>query len=286
MKVILHFTIMFEIICLSLNAQTSSPLLTTSYRLTEASEFSAISDTIIFTPFMDGTIIATQYLNKGVVCSGFNGSMAPIVVDYDIFSIPYGKCLRSDNWYNPLRINFVDSLNPSQYQLAKSIEFDNVIDSAILHNGEVDYMNINVYDSMNVLIYHYMSSSPERVVLNFGAPYAAYITIDDSANSAFVIDNILVDFENQTSVNELSSNNFNIYPNPFSSSTTLYTDTFITSATLTVYNSFLQKVKQIKNISGQTIVLDRDNLPNGLYFLQLTQESKTIAVDKIVITDR
>jgi len=48
---------------------------------------------------------------------------------------------------------------------------------------------------------------------------------------------------------------FLLYPNPFSSSTTLRTDIFLKNATLTVYNSYGQTVKQIKNISGQTVTL-------------------------------
>ena len=77
-----------------------------------------------------------------------------------------------------------------------------------------------------------------------------------------------------------------VCPNPFSTYTTLETDKIFKDATLTVYNSFGQCVKQIKNISGQTITLHRDNLPSGQYFIQLTQDSKVVAVNKLIITDR
>ncbi len=77
----------------------------------------------------------------------------------------------------------------------------------------------------------------------------------------------------------------NIYPNPFSTQTTLRTDGLLKNATLTVYNSFGQTVKQIKNISGQTVTLFRDNFPSGLYFLRVTEENK-IYTDKLVITDK
>lgn len=74
-------------------------------------------------------------------------------------------------------------------------------------------------------------------------------------------------------------------PNPFSLETTLKTNDNLINATLTVYNSLGQQVKQIRNISGQTITLHRDNLPSGLYLLRLTQDNKTFATDKIVITE-
>ena len=76
-----------------------------------------------------------------------------------------------------------------------------------------------------------------------------------------------------------------IYPNPFSSQTTLQTDKTFKDATLTVYSLYGQSVKQINNLSGQTIILNRDNLPSGLYFVRLTEENKIITVDKLVIKD-
>ena len=89
------------------------------------------------------------------------------------------------------------------------------------------------------------------------------------------------------SINEVAENNLkcSVYPNPFSTETTLEIDKTFKDAILTVYNSFGQNVKLIKNISGQTMTLHRDNLPGGLYFIQLVQDNKTFATDKIIIID-
>jgi hypothetical protein len=76
-----------------------------------------------------------------------------------------------------------------------------------------------------------------------------------------------------------------VYPNPFSSQTTLHTSKMFKNATLTVYNSIGLEIKQIKNIYGQTITLHRDNLPSGLYFIRLTQDNKVIATDKLIVTE-
>ena len=76
-----------------------------------------------------------------------------------------------------------------------------------------------------------------------------------------------------------------IYPNPLCSKTTLQTNKILKDATLTMYNFHGQQVKQITNISGQTIILNRDNLSSGLYFIRLTQDNKVIKSDKLVITD-
>ncbi|HEY5122755.1 MAG TPA: T9SS type A sorting domain-containing protein [Ignavibacteria bacterium] len=91
---------------------------------------------------------------------------------------------------------------------------------------------------------------------------------------------------NITGVNELSNEEtISVYPNPFFSETTLQSDKIFKDATLAVYNSCGQQVKQIKNISGRTIILHRDNLPSGLYFIRLTQDNKKITTYKLVITD-
>lgn len=87
-------------------------------------------------------------------------------------------------------------------------------------------------------------------------------------------------------INEnILENNYSISPNPFSSSTIFQTDKVFKDLSLTLYNSFGLQVKQIKNNSGQTITLHRDNLPSGLYFIRLTQDNKTSTTNKLIITD-
>ena len=89
------------------------------------------------------------------------------------------------------------------------------------------------------------------------------------------------------SVNEVNrQTNIQISPNPFSTQTTLQAAAPLQNASLTTYNSVGQLVKRADNLSGQTIVFHRDNLPSGLYFVRLTEENKIIAVDKLVVTDK
>jgi hypothetical protein len=82
-----------------------------------------------------------------------------------------------------------------------------------------------------------------------------------------------------------NNHNFVIYPNPFSTQTTLQTDKIFKDATLTIYNSFGNVVKQLKNISGQTVNLQRENLPSGLYFLRLAEGNDFFSEGKLLITD-
>lgn len=85
--------------------------------------------------------------------------------------------------------------------------------------------------------------------------------------------------------NENLNKNILVFPNPFISSTSIQTMSNLKNATLTIYNSYGKALKQMKNISGKTISLSRDNLPCGFHFIRITEENKIIAVEKLIITD-
>ncbi len=88
-----------------------------------------------------------------------------------------------------------------------------------------------------------------------------------------------------TGLNEQKYIHPTIYPNPFSTQTILRAGNIFKNVTVTVYNFYGQIVKQMNNISGQEIILHRDNLPSGVYFIQLTQENKEIITKKLIVTD-
>lgn len=74
-----------------------------------------------------------------------------------------------------------------------------------------------------------------------------------------------------------------VSPNPFSSQTTFRTNRLFENATLTVYNSFGQTVKQINNIEGPAVTLLRERLPEGMYFVGFSQNNLRIATKKVLI---
>ena len=75
-----------------------------------------------------------------------------------------------------------------------------------------------------------------------------------------------------------------ISPNPFSQETTLHAEHPLCRSTLTVYDSFGRRVKQIKNISGETIPFSRELMTPGVYFISVT-EQKEIFTGKLLIID-
>lgn len=83
----------------------------------------------------------------------------------------------------------------------------------------------------------------------------------------------------------IEKKDFFISPNPFSNQTNIFTKENLINADIKIYNSCGQIVKEIKNISGQPIALYRENMTNGLYFIQLAQDNTIILNEKLLITD-
>lgn len=82
------------------------------------------------------------------------------------------------------------------------------------------------------------------------------------------------------------TNQITVFPNPFSEVITIQTTLSFKSASLVIYNSFGQEVKQINTISGKSFVMPRDDLSVGVYFFRMTEANETIYAGKFVITDK
>lgn len=89
----------------------------------------------------------------------------------------------------------------------------------------------------------------------------------------------------------LSSNEFkndkiiNFYPNPFSSYLTIKSTRSLENATLKILNSLGQEIKQINNIFGEIITINRENISNGVYLITISENNKLLITDKIIICD-
>ncbi|HKC35727.1 MAG TPA: MopE-related protein, partial [Chitinophagaceae bacterium] len=85
--------------------------------------------------------------------------------------------------------------------------------------------------------------------------------------------------------NESDDSESGIFPNPFSTFTVYWTVNPLKDATLIVHNCLGQTVKEIKNLNGKTITLQRDNLPGGIYIVLLIQDNQVMETKKLIITD-
>lgn len=89
---------------------------------------------------------------------------------------------------------------------------------------------------------------------------------------------------NQSTVN--GNNTISCYPNPFNNCATIHLDDYLQGVTLEIYNSMGKKVKEITNAQGSELKIHRDNLPDGIYFLQLNKDQRNTTFCKLVIDDQ
>jgi hypothetical protein len=115
----------------------------------------------------------------------------------------------------------------------------------------------------------------------------AFVQTNGYSGAYYYVDDVsVIECDVSPGINEITNKlTIAVHPNPFSSVTTLHTDKALEEATLILYNSLGQQINQIKNINGQTVSIHCENVPNGLYYMQLTQDNKTVATHKLVITD-
>lgn len=78
---------------------------------------------------------------------------------------------------------------------------------------------------------------------------------------------------------------FSIYPNPFSSRTTIQSSELFNDATLNIYNIYGQLMQQIENINGNTFTLENTNLSNGMYYLQMSEANKIVYTGKLIVKE-
>jgi hypothetical protein len=91
---------------------------------------------------------------------------------------------------------------------------------------------------------------------------------------------------NTTEVAELiPSHSFSLFPNPTTSEVTLQSDQTFSNANIEVVDLKGETVKQIRNYSGKSIVIKRDLLPNGIYFIKVAAENKEMQVAKFVLIE-
>ncbi|MGB5025640.1 MAG: T9SS type A sorting domain-containing protein [Saprospiraceae bacterium] len=76
-----------------------------------------------------------------------------------------------------------------------------------------------------------------------------------------------------------------ILPNPFSTETTIQSNISLKNATIVLYNSLGIPVKSFTSHSGNSLVLSRDLLPIGVYFIQISQGTNFNLIKKLLIMD-
>ena len=112
--------------------------------------------------------------------------------------------------------------------------------------------------------------------INFTGPnVSSYVIRTDSLGSTTV---------GLGEVFDESENKISIYPNPFNYETVCKFKE-VSGGVITLYNYQGKSISQIENINGSTLLISRNNIKSGLYFIRLTENSKIVASEKLIIAD-
>ena len=72
-----------------------------------------------------------------------------------------------------------------------------------------------------------------------------------------------------------------VYPNPFRQQFTVSSDMYLENATLKIFNLQGQLVREAK-VSGQEILIDRNEIASGMYFVQISNQGHAVFVGKVI----
>jgi hypothetical protein len=89
-----------------------------------------------------------------------------------------------------------------------------------------------------------------------------------------------------SSLNEkASAKNLVIYPNPMTTESIIESDRPFQNANLKVYNMVGELVKEIAQINGNQVRLQKEHLPNGVYYIQISELNEVVATRKFLIAE-
>ncbi|MBA3284491.1 MAG: T9SS type A sorting domain-containing protein [Nitrosopumilus sp.] len=219
----------------------------------------------------NGSVYGVEFSPDGSILYSLSSSFSPFGMDIGQYDLNAGSLAA-------INASLISVYNETTAVTGRGLQIGSdgkIYLVSILNSGTLSVINNpNVYG---------VGCNYQNQIISLGGKQGSYSL--PSFIAGFDYSNGLI----QCDQSGISENTFNkyltIYPNPFSSTTTLQTDNIFHNAVLTVYNSHGQTVKQIDNLSGQTIIFQRDNLSSGLYFLRLTGDNTIFYAGKLVITD-
>jgi len=222
-----------------------------------------------------------------------------------------GKIVAVGNTYNGADNDFVLIRYNSNGSIDTSFYSDGII-STFLGNKNDYAKSVAIQSNGNIVVagYSFIGSNNDFAVARYnisGACSAKYFSQNISINQG---DSIKIGFHIYkiagTYIDTLSASNscdsiittnlsvltgisdystylqFTIYPNPFTSQTTIALNEDYKKATIKIIDVIGKEVKSI-NFSGKQYILERDDLKTGMYFIQVISENKIIATNKILI---
>ena len=269
-KLYVFIVLALPAICYAQSTPASGdPVISEHYETSQNRDF---GDTINFNGLTTGTVLSDQFASThGAIFSGW--PQGNYVDTYDYGEGSWGSIAKSSSWYDGIRIDFVNPMDTTEVVTVCQFGFNNPI------NTEIDYIVVRFYDINDNLIHTHHSISPEMININLYPNGAAYVTMEDEYDSAYVIDDLWFEAGCPVNLEEQESSSFQIYPNPSEGIVTIDPkNNWIGS--LLVFDIAGRVVKQISINSSTAFQLDITELPDGVYFIRDDKNAQTAVITK------
>jgi hypothetical protein len=184
--------------------------------------------------------------------------------------------------YNPDNFEFIPPSTTNNFETWK-------LNSGYDANSKTSFVSWTLPTSDDTL---FMNQTDNIMSINLGQN--EYLDLDSNIVCGTLTlqpytSKILISTNNICSISSINGNknniSYTITPNPFSYQTNINLSENTTNSSLIVYNLFGQVISETNNIPGKTVVIERNNLPSGLYNFKLVQNNKILISDKVLVID-
>jgi len=230
-----------------------------------------------------GEISMTKASNCVFENNVFYTNSQDVFMSVDNISPQAGNVFNYNCWFTPsndpnnITVNWITSTYStfSAYQAGTTQETNSIYSNPSLNNSILPTPNLHLQTGSTCID----AGNPATIISIGETDFDGNVRINGSTidiggfefNSALGINNVVI-----------NNSSFLVYPNPFIFETTISFNSELKNAKFKIYNILGQGIKEVENIYGRQITINRDNLTEGIYFYKFTKDNKVIAVGKLI----
>ncbi|MBL7888747.1 MAG: T9SS type A sorting domain-containing protein [Bacteroidia bacterium] len=219
-------------------------------------------------------------------------SLAYVAVDYagmEVLDLSDTSAISMTGWWNPYNApnnNWFTS--PSH---TNEIVLEKDCNRVFMSTGKSDMMVIDVSDptqpdSCNMYGGTANNMGTWGIGLWQNQIYLSYICAVIPFSSSLTQTTILTFNSCPVGINEqVENNSISIYPNPFADQAVLSSNKAFNNASIRIHNVLGQYVKTIEQVNGNEVVIEKEGLEEGVYFVQVVENNILLEITKIIITE-
>lgn len=220
---------------------------------------------------MNDDVALARFNSDGSLDNSFGNAGTVLTPVGSAADYAYGLAVQPDGKYVVVGERF-DSAYPLSFMTIR-YNIDGTLDDSFGNNGML--FTLTGSSSCNG---HAVIVQNDSKIIVAGYSY-------DSIQSVFTL--IRYYPSDHSNINDIDDTDFElyIYPNPFSTYTTVNIGENIKNGKLTIYNVYGKKLRVFENLSGQSIQISSEGFAEGLYLIELSVNNQVVKTEKLIICD-